>query len=115
MWSKSPAQTVVYCREIRSASNHARGGKPMRVTSASASRSSAVRPAYMSPLPPGSTASTICGNLSRRTRMACACTPRFAGMLIGVPWMYGTAPSHTPRVFSMHAIVRYPPPLPPNT
>ena len=74
MWSKSTAQIVVYCREIRSASNHARGGKPMRVTSASASRSSAVRPAYMSPLPPGSTASTICGNLSRRTRMACACT-----------------------------------------
>ena len=47
--------------------------------------------------------------------MACACTPRFAGKLIGVGWMYGTAPSHTPRVFSMHAIVRYPPPLPPNT
>ena len=29
--------------------------------------------------------------------------------------MYGTAPSHTSSPFSMHAIARYAPPLPPNT
>ena len=99
---------------MRSTSNHAPGGKPRRVTSASASRSSTVSPAYMSPLPPGSMASTICGNLSHRMRMACACTENMFGMLIGLPMMNGTAPSHT-SVFSMQPIVLKPPPLPPYT
>ena len=40
----------------------------MRVTSTRASRSSASSPSYMSPLPPGSTASTIWSRRCRRTR-----------------------------------------------
>ena len=39
--------------------NHERGGKPMRVISRRASRSSSERPSEGSPLPPGSTASTM--------------------------------------------------------
>ena len=87
----------------------------MRVTSASASRSSAVRPAYMSPLPPGARASLICGNLSQRMRMACACTENTFGSDIGLPRMNGTAPSHTSLVLSTQLIVLKPPPLPPYT
>ena len=45
--------------------------------------------------------------------MACACTENMFGMLIGVPWMNGTAPSHTSVVFSMQLIVLNAPPLPP--
>ena len=93
--------------------NHARGGNPMRVTSASASRSSAVSPAYMSPLPPGSMASTICGNLSQRMRMAWACTENTFGSDIGLPMMNGTAAVPHVVVFSMQLIVLKPPPLPP--
>ena len=87
----------------------------MRVTSASASRSSVLSPANMSPLPPGSIASTIMGNLSRRIRIAWACTVKMFGIVIGVPCTNGTAPSHTSVVFSMQPMVLYAPPLPPYT
>ena len=87
----------------------------MRVTSASASRCSAVSPAYMSPLPPGSSASTICGNTSQSRRMAWAWIENTFGMAIGVAVTNGTAPSHTSVVFSMQLMVLSEPPLPPNT
>ncbi|MGW0707594.1 hypothetical protein ACWD4G_16810 [Streptomyces sp. NPDC002643] len=40
---------------------------------------------------------------------------KLLGMEYGVPGMKGTAPSHTPSVFSMAPIVWYEPPLPPQT
>ena len=55
----------------------------MRVASASASRCSAVSPAYMSPLPPGSIASTICGKTSQSRRMAWAWMEKTFGIAIG--------------------------------
>lgn len=69
----------------------------------------------MSPLPPGSTASTICGNRSHRSRIAWACTLNTFGMLMGEPATNGTAPSHTSGTFSMQLIDLNAPPLPPQT
>ena len=58
-----------YCAAMRSTSNQMRGEYPSRVISASASRSLALRPSNMSPLPPGSSASTTRDSLSPTTRM----------------------------------------------
>lgn len=69
----------------------------------------------MSPPPPGSRASTIWGNLSHSTRIACACTVKALGMLTGDPMTKGTEPSQTPSAFSTQAMVLKAPPLPPNT
>ena len=69
----------------------------------------------MSPLPPGSMASMMSGNLSQSRRMAWACTENTFGMLIGVGPTNGTAPSHTSVVFSKQLIVLNAPPLPPYT
>ena len=48
-------------------------------------RSSASRPSNMSPLPPGSTASTIWSKRSRKIRWACMRTVNMFGMAIGDP------------------------------
>ena len=66
----------------------------------------------MSPLPPGSTASTIRSNVSQDP-LACMRTVNTFGMAIGQPMTKGTPPSQTPVVFSAPPIVLYPPPLPP--
>ena len=67
----------------------------------------------MSPLPPGSTASAMPGSLSRSRRMAWFCTVKMLGMLIGVAWTNGTAPSHTSTLDSKQLMVLNAPPLPP--
>ena len=67
----------------------------------------------MSPLPPGSVASTICGNMSRSTRMASAWLENVFGMLWGMPITKGTAPSQTSGAPSKPASVLSDPPLPP--
>jgi hypothetical protein len=67
----------------------------------------------MSPLPPGSVASTICGKRSRRMRRASAWLEKVLGMLCGMPMTKGTAPSHTSGAASNPAMVFIDPPLPP--
>ena len=104
--------TLNACIPIVFQPNHDRGGKPIRVTSTSASRSSSVRTSE-SGSPPTSYASTIAGNLCRRIRIACIRTVNTFGIAIELPRTCGLNPSHTPSVFSDDPTVRKPPPLPP--
>ena len=48
----------------------------------------------------------ICGNLSLRMRIACIRMVKLLGAAIGEPSTNGTAPSHTPAVFSIEPSVR---------
>src|SRR3954451_17134880 len=102
----APPFNVAYCHQPRS-------GKPSLVTSCNTLRCSAVSPAYGLPLPPGSIASAICGSLFASTRSARAWDVWKLGIAFGTPKTIGTAPSHTPEVFSIPPTVWYAPPLAP--
>jgi hypothetical protein len=82
----------------------------MIVASRSAARSTSSSPAYGSPLPPGATASAICGAASRSTSRAIARTMKLLVIEVGAPMTIGTAPSQTPVVCSAAPMVWYEPP-----
>ncbi len=69
----------------------------------------------MSPLPPGSRASTMAGNRSHSRRMAWAWAEKTLGIATDEAMTKGTAPSHTSGTFSKQLTVLRAPPLPPKT